>query len=124
MIVKFVLEKVLKMLNDSPLYFFVTFLYEYVIYIQFVIFLFRKLEEEIKHVEQEVTDSSEIYNKIKQEYSENKDTHSTKAREWRSAQSKIKRMEDDISMIKKELHRLERFTIHLLYNLYISKQVI
>ncbi|XP_076163825.1 structural maintenance of chromosomes 6 isoform X2 [Ptiloglossa arizonensis] len=66
-----------------------------------------KLEEEIKHVEQEVTDSSEIYNKIKQEYSENKDTHSTKAREWRSAQSKIKRMEDDISMIKKELHRLE-----------------
>ncbi|XP_053975498.1 structural maintenance of chromosomes protein 6 [Hylaeus volcanicus] len=66
-----------------------------------------KLEQEIKGVEQEAAGSFETYNKIKQEYSINKDAHSIKAREWRSAQSKIKRLEDDISMIRKEVHKLE-----------------
>ncbi|KZC07283.1 PREDICTED: structural maintenance of chromosomes protein 6 [Dufourea novaeangliae] len=65
------------------------------------------LEKEIKVAEQAVADDSQEYNKVKQDYSTNKDTHSIKAREWRSAQSKIKRLEDDINMIRREIHRLE-----------------
>nr|XP_033327293.1 structural maintenance of chromosomes protein 6 [Megalopta genalis]XP_033327294.1 structural maintenance of chromosomes protein 6 [Megalopta genalis] len=66
-----------------------------------------ELEEKIKDAEREVTNSAEDYNKVKQEYSINRDTHSTKVREWRACQSKSKRMEDDVNMIKKEIHRLE-----------------
>ncbi|XP_076651994.1 structural maintenance of chromosomes 6 isoform X2 [Halictus rubicundus] len=65
------------------------------------------LEEEIKEAEREVTNSSEHYNKVKQECSISKDTHSTKAREWRYSQTKIKRFEDDINMIKEEIQRQE-----------------
>ncbi|XP_078043070.1 structural maintenance of chromosomes 6 isoform X2 [Augochlora pura] len=66
-----------------------------------------ELEETIKDAEREVSNSSEDYNKVKQEYSITKDAHSTKVREWRSCQSKSKRFEDDVNMIKKEIHRLE-----------------
>ncbi|XP_076300336.1 structural maintenance of chromosomes 6 [Lasioglossum baleicum] len=65
------------------------------------------LEEEIKEAEREVTNGSEDYNKVKQEYSISKDTHSTRAREWRSSQTKIKRFEDEINTIKKEIQRQE-----------------
>lgn len=94
------------MLGDSRFSFS---MYKNVIYV--VIIFYRKLREEIICAEQEVASSSEVYNKTKQDYSINKDAHSTKAREWRSAQSKIKRLEDDISMIRKEIHRLERFLL-------------
>ncbi|XP_043262042.1 structural maintenance of chromosomes protein 6 [Colletes gigas] len=67
----------------------------------------QEIKEEIKQVEEEVSNSSEQYIKVREEYSVNKDAHSTKVREWRSTQSKIKRLEDDISMIRKEIHRLE-----------------
>lgn len=69
----------------------------------------RKLHDDIKRAEQEVADNSEIYKKVKQDYFESKNTHSTKVREWRSAQSKIKRLEDDIVKLRGEIHRLERF---------------
>ncbi|XP_076243651.1 structural maintenance of chromosomes 6 [Calliopsis andreniformis] len=67
----------------------------------------QKLKEEIRRLEQEVADGSEAYNKVKQEYSVNKDACSTKTREWRSTQHKIKRLEDDISTIWKEIHKIE-----------------
>lgn len=66
------------------------------------------MEEEIKSAEEEVNNNFEIYNKTKQEYSTNKDMHSTKIREWRSVQNRVKRLEDDIGTLCKEIHRLER----------------
>ncbi|XP_017792658.1 PREDICTED: structural maintenance of chromosomes protein 6 [Habropoda laboriosa] len=66
-----------------------------------------QLEEEIKCAEQEVTDSSGAYNKAKEEYNVNKTAHCTKVREWRSAQNKMKRLEDDVIALRKEIQRLE-----------------
>ncbi|XP_012348416.1 structural maintenance of chromosomes protein 6 isoform X1 [Apis florea] len=67
----------------------------------------QKLKEEIKSAEEEVNNNFETYNKAKQEYNINKNIHSTKVREWRSTQSKIKRLEDDIITLRKEIQRLE-----------------
>lgn len=67
------------------------------------------MEQEIKQAEHEISNSSEAYNKVKQEHSVNKDTYATKVHEWRGVQSKIKRFEDDIKMLQKEIQRLERF---------------
>ncbi|CAK9818472.1 Structural maintenance of chromosomes protein 6 [Anthophora plagiata] len=66
-----------------------------------------QLEEEIRRAEQEVTDSSETYNKAKEEYNVNKTTHYSKVREWRFAQNKVKRLEDDVVTLRKEIQRLE-----------------
>lgn len=66
----------------------------------------QELEEEIESTEKEVN-NSETYNRARQEYSIKKNEHSTKIREWRSVQSKVKRLEDDISTLCKEIHRLE-----------------
>lgn len=73
------------------------------------------MKEEIKSAEEEVNNNFETYNKAKQEYNINKNIHSTKVREWRSTQSKIKRLEDDIITLRKEIQRLERFNMILLY---------
>lgn len=73
------------------------------------------MKEEIESAEEEVNNNFETYNKAKQEYNINKNTHSIKVREWRSIQSKIKRLEDDIITLRKEIQRLERFNMILLY---------
>lgn len=73
------------------------------------------MKEEIKSAEEEVNNNFEIYNKAKQEYNINKNTHSIKVREWRFTQNKIKRLEDDIITLRKEIQRLERFNMILLY---------
>ncbi|OAD58463.1 Structural maintenance of chromosomes protein 6 [Eufriesea mexicana] len=67
----------------------------------------QQLEEEIKSVGEEINDNSKIYNNIKQEYSIHKNEHSVKVRECHSTQSKIKRLEDDIITLRKEIQRLE-----------------
>ncbi|XP_012142309.2 structural maintenance of chromosomes 6 isoform X1 [Megachile rotundata] len=67
----------------------------------------QSLEQEIEQAAQEISNSSEAINKVKQECVENRDAYSNKIREWRFAQSKIKRLEDDIKMIQKEIKRLE-----------------
>ncbi|KAL0107751.1 hypothetical protein PUN28_014797 [Cardiocondyla obscurior] len=67
------------------------------------------LKKKIQKAEQEVTDSIEAYNSAKQKYSSTNDAFFNKQREWRSATSKIKRLEDDIDLLKKEIQKLEGY---------------
>ncbi|XP_017879054.1 structural maintenance of chromosomes protein 6 [Ceratina calcarata] len=67
----------------------------------------QKLKDRIKEVEEVSNNDSTSYYAVKQEYIMKKNAHSIKTREWQSVQSKIKRFESDIAMLKKEIHRLE-----------------
>jgi len=72
-------------------------------------FLFyRELKQKIQQAEQEVIDSSEAYNSAKKKHLAANDTYSNKHREWRSVANKIKRLEDDINLLKKEIQKLEK----------------
>lgn len=75
----------------------------------FYIFLFinREVERKIEQVEQEAIDNSAAYNSAKQKYSAVNDTYYSKHREWRSVGNKIKRLEDDINLLKREIQKLE-----------------
>lgn len=69
---------------------------------------YRGMKEKIKQAEQEVTDSSEAYNSAKQKYSVANEAFLNKQREWRSVVNKMKRLEDDINLLKNEIQKLER----------------
>jgi len=74
-----------------------------------MVFLFdRDMKKKIQQAEQEVTDSSEAYNSAKQKYSVANEAFLNKQREWRSVVNKMKRLEDDINLLKNEIQKLER----------------
>lgn len=68
----------------------------------------RDLKEKIQQAEQEVIDSSEAYNSAKQKYSVANEALLNKQRELRSVVNKMKRLEDDINLLKNEIQKLER----------------
>lgn len=67
----------------------------------------RELKEKIQQAEKEAVDSGEAYNSAKQQHTAARETHSNKQREWRSAVSRIKRLEEDINLLKKEIQKVE-----------------
>lgn len=67
----------------------------------------RELKEKIQQAEKEAIDSGEAYNSAKQKHTAAREAHSNKQREWRCALSKIKRLEEDINLLKKEIQKLE-----------------
>lgn len=74
-----------------------------------IYFLFhREIKEKIQQTEQEVIDNNEAYISAKQKYVAANEAYCNKQREWRSATHKIKRLEDDINLLKKEIQKLER----------------
>jgi len=71
-------------------------------------FLFyRELKQKIQQAEQEVIDG-EAYNNAKQRHLAANDKYLNKQREWRSVANEIKRLEDDINLLKKEIQKLEK----------------
>ncbi|XP_071651384.1 structural maintenance of chromosomes protein 6 [Temnothorax longispinosus] len=67
----------------------------------------QEIKQKILQTEQEVTDSSEAYNSAKQKLKTANDALSNKQREWRTISNKIKRFEDDVQLLKKEIIKLE-----------------
>lgn len=67
----------------------------------------QNIKQKIQQAEQEVIDSSEAYNSAKQKHSAANEAFFNKQREWRSVVNKIKRLEDDINLLKKEIQKLE-----------------
>lgn len=74
----------------------------------FFSYIHREMKEKIQQAEQEVMDSSEAYNGAKQKHAAANEAYSNKQREWRSVTSKIKRFEDDINLLKREIQKLEK----------------
>ncbi|XP_011862086.1 PREDICTED: structural maintenance of chromosomes protein 6 [Vollenhovia emeryi] len=66
-----------------------------------------EIKQKIQQAEEEVKDSSGAYNSAKKNHSDANEEFGEKQREWRSVISKIKRMEDDVSLLKKEIQKLE-----------------
>ncbi|XP_024886675.1 structural maintenance of chromosomes protein 6-like, partial [Temnothorax curvispinosus] len=67
----------------------------------------QEIKQKILQTEQEVTDSSEAYNSAKQKLKTANDALSNKQREWRTISNKIKRFEEDVQLLKKEIIKLE-----------------
>ncbi|KAK2582068.1 hypothetical protein KPH14_002772 [Odynerus spinipes] len=67
----------------------------------------QQLRHEVQKAEEEVTNSFGDYKDVKHKYAAEKEKHSTRVREWRTAQNKIKHLEDDINLLRKEIQRLE-----------------
>ncbi|XP_018302040.1 structural maintenance of chromosomes protein 6 [Mycetomoellerius zeteki] len=66
-----------------------------------------EIKQKIQQAEQEVTDSNEAYDSAKQKHKTANEAYLSKQREWRSVTSKIKRLEDDANLVKKEIQKLE-----------------
>lgn len=58
-------------------------------------------------IKSESANSAELYRTSKQAYLESKDAHAEKLKAWRISQTKVKRLESDIGLLKKEIERLE-----------------
>ncbi|KYN09467.1 Structural maintenance of chromosomes protein 6 [Trachymyrmex cornetzi] len=66
-----------------------------------------EIKQKIQQAEQEAIDSNEAYNSSKQKHKTANEVYLSKQREWRSVTSKIKRLEDDANLVKKEIQKLE-----------------
>lgn len=66
------------------------------------------MHQKIQQAEQEVSDSSEAYKSAKQKHSSANEAYLKKQREWRAVTIKIKRFEDDINLLKKEIQKIEK----------------
>ncbi|XP_018057117.1 PREDICTED: structural maintenance of chromosomes protein 6 [Atta colombica] len=66
-----------------------------------------EIKQKIQQAEQEAIDSNEAYNSSKQKHKVANEAYLNKQREWRSVTSKIKRLEDDANLVKKEIQKLE-----------------
>ncbi|EGI61102.1 Structural maintenance of chromosomes protein 6 [Acromyrmex echinatior] len=66
-----------------------------------------EIKQKIQQAEQEAIDSNEAYNSSKQKHKIANEAYLSKQREWRSVSSKIKRLEDDANLVKKEIQKLE-----------------
>jgi len=73
-----------------------------------VLLFYREIKQKIQQAEQEAIDSNEAYNSSKQKHKVANEAYLNKQREWRSITSKIKRLEDDANLVKKEIQKLER----------------
>ncbi|XP_077272905.1 structural maintenance of chromosomes 6 [Temnothorax americanus] len=67
----------------------------------------QEIKQKILQTEQEVTDSCEAYNSAKQKLKTANDALSNKQREWRTISNNIKRFEEDVQLLKKEIIKLE-----------------
>ncbi|EFN87370.1 Structural maintenance of chromosomes protein 6 [Harpegnathos saltator] len=67
----------------------------------------KEIKEKILQTEKKMADSHEAYNSAKQKHAAAKEFYSNKLREWRSVENQIKRHEDDISLLKGEIQKLE-----------------
>lgn len=68
----------------------------------------REITEKIQQTERERNDSHEAYNGAKQKYATAKEAHANKQRELRSVENQIKRHDDDIGLLKREIRKLEK----------------
>ncbi|KAG5311912.1 SMC6 protein, partial [Pseudoatta argentina] len=66
-----------------------------------------EIKQKVQQAEQEAIDSNEAYNSSKQKHKIANEAYLSKQREWRSVTSKIKRLEDDANLVKKEIQKLE-----------------
>lgn len=66
-----------------------------------------KLDLKCQEIRTESANSAELYRQSKQAYLQSKDDHAAKVKDWRVCQSKAKRIESDIGLLKKEIERLE-----------------
>lgn len=78
------------------------------VFISYSFTLNRDIKKKIQQAEQEVIDSSTAYNNAKEKHLKANEAFSSKQREWRSVTNKMKRLEDDINLLKKEIKKLER----------------
>lgn len=66
-----------------------------------------EFKEKIQEIEHEAAGSSDAYTVAKRDLTSKKEAHAAKYRECRSLQTKIKRMEEDIAILRKEIQRQE-----------------
>ncbi|KAI4490402.1 hypothetical protein M0802_010673 [Mischocyttarus mexicanus] len=66
-----------------------------------------QLQNEIQKAEQEVSDNSNQFKDVKNKYNIEKEVHSTKIKELRAVQMRIKHLEEDINLLREEIQRLE-----------------
>ena len=91
------------MLVDIKIIFYVAKIF----LILFLILLCREFNGKIQETKDEAANSAEAYSTAKKLYLQEKETHSAKVKEWRTSQTFVKRLESDISLLRKEIERLE-----------------